>query len=281
MRLDRLTTKTREGFAAAQQLANEMGNPELYPEHILLSLLVQDGGTGRFMRFDKNWLPVLSYTNTLRASGYLSLMVQKDEKLLTARGGDLHDITGAKPGDVVRFNADGSVDKGFRCDTDERVMCMAVQDDGKIVIGGFFTKVNGIEAPRLARLNSDGSLDRSFQRSSTNLRSLVAGRRLPVKKLANASSARPSATQSESRTTAPETSAQSVLITSMSIASGIATISYRGSPNQTYILQACAAINVGEWFNVITNRTDASGSGTLTDRSAKESASRFYRVAAP
>ncbi|MFO0685188.1 MAG: ATP-dependent chaperone ClpB [Sandaracinus sp.] len=44
MRLDRLTTKTREGFAAAQQLANEMGNPELYPEHILLSLLVQDGG---------------------------------------------------------------------------------------------------------------------------------------------------------------------------------------------------------------------------------------------
>ncbi len=44
MRLDRLTTKTREGFAAAQQLANEMGNPELYPEHILLALLVQEGG---------------------------------------------------------------------------------------------------------------------------------------------------------------------------------------------------------------------------------------------
>jgi ATP-dependent Clp protease ATP-binding subunit ClpB len=44
MRLDRLTTKTREGFAAAQQLANEMGNPELYPEHVLLALLAQDGG---------------------------------------------------------------------------------------------------------------------------------------------------------------------------------------------------------------------------------------------
>jgi ATP-dependent Clp protease ATP-binding subunit ClpB len=44
MRLDRLTTKTREGFAAAQQLANEMGNPELYPEHIVLALLVQEGG---------------------------------------------------------------------------------------------------------------------------------------------------------------------------------------------------------------------------------------------
>ena len=44
MRLDRLTTKTREGFAAAQQLANEMGNPELYPEHVLLALLAQEGG---------------------------------------------------------------------------------------------------------------------------------------------------------------------------------------------------------------------------------------------
>ena len=44
MRLDRLTTKTREGFAAAQQLANELGNPELYPEHLALALLVQEGG---------------------------------------------------------------------------------------------------------------------------------------------------------------------------------------------------------------------------------------------
>ncbi len=44
MRLDRLTTKTREGFAASQQLANELGSPELYPEHVALALLVQEGG---------------------------------------------------------------------------------------------------------------------------------------------------------------------------------------------------------------------------------------------
>ena len=44
MRLDRLTTKTREGLAAAQQVANEMGNPELYPEHVVLALLSQEGG---------------------------------------------------------------------------------------------------------------------------------------------------------------------------------------------------------------------------------------------
>ncbi len=44
MRLDRLTTKTREGLAAAQQLANELGSPELQPEHVVLALLAQEGG---------------------------------------------------------------------------------------------------------------------------------------------------------------------------------------------------------------------------------------------
>jgi ATP-dependent Clp protease ATP-binding subunit ClpB len=44
MRTDRLTTKTREALQAAQQIAAEMGNPEMYPEHVLVALLLQDGG---------------------------------------------------------------------------------------------------------------------------------------------------------------------------------------------------------------------------------------------
>ncbi len=44
MRLDRLTTKTREALVAAEQRAAKNGNPELSPEHFLLSLLEQDGG---------------------------------------------------------------------------------------------------------------------------------------------------------------------------------------------------------------------------------------------
>ncbi len=41
MRLDRLTTKTREALMAAQQRATEKGNPDLSPEHLLLALLEQ------------------------------------------------------------------------------------------------------------------------------------------------------------------------------------------------------------------------------------------------
>ncbi|MCZ6805552.1 MAG: ATP-dependent chaperone ClpB [Deltaproteobacteria bacterium] len=44
MRLDRLTTKTREALVAAQQNASNRGNPEVYPEHLMLELLAQADG---------------------------------------------------------------------------------------------------------------------------------------------------------------------------------------------------------------------------------------------
>jgi uncharacterized delta-60 repeat protein len=42
------------------------------------------------------------------------------------------------------------------------VLAAVVQADGKIVIGGRFSAVNGIVRNNIARLNSDGTLDRSF-----------------------------------------------------------------------------------------------------------------------
>lgn len=42
------------------------------------------------------------------------------------------------------------------------VLALAVQKDGKVVIGGSFTAVNGVTRQNLARLNPDGSLDTSF-----------------------------------------------------------------------------------------------------------------------
>lgn len=43
-----------------------------------------------------------------------------------------------------------------------QVNALAVQPDGKIVIGGKFTSVNGTPRNNLARLNPDGTLDRTF-----------------------------------------------------------------------------------------------------------------------
>src|SRR3954451_19376239 len=42
MDFNRLTLKSQEAVAAAQELARRMGNTELYPEHLLLALLDQE-----------------------------------------------------------------------------------------------------------------------------------------------------------------------------------------------------------------------------------------------
>jgi uncharacterized delta-60 repeat protein len=46
------------------------------------------------------------------------------------------------------------------------VLAAVVQPDGKIVIGGRFSAVNGIARNNIARLNADGTLDRSFAEQS-------------------------------------------------------------------------------------------------------------------
>ena len=42
MDFNKLTLKSQEAVAAAQELARRMGNPELYPEHLLVALLDQE-----------------------------------------------------------------------------------------------------------------------------------------------------------------------------------------------------------------------------------------------
>ncbi len=62
---------------------------------------------------------------------------------------------------VARLNASGTLD-GFNPNVNGTVYSMAVQADGKIVIGGAFTVVGGVARNRIARLNADGTLDMGF-----------------------------------------------------------------------------------------------------------------------
>lgn len=66
---------------------------------------------------------------------------------------------------VVRLRSDGSVDTDFsriNLDYDFWMGGATGQADGKVVIGGGFTEVNGTNRNYVARLNSNGSLDLSF-----------------------------------------------------------------------------------------------------------------------
>jgi len=49
MRMDKLTTKSREAIQEAQSLASRRGHPEILPEHVVAALLAQDGGVARPM----------------------------------------------------------------------------------------------------------------------------------------------------------------------------------------------------------------------------------------
>ena len=44
MKFEKFTVKSREAIADAQNLAGRLGNPEIRPGHIVISLLHQEGG---------------------------------------------------------------------------------------------------------------------------------------------------------------------------------------------------------------------------------------------
>ncbi|MBL9187832.1 MAG: hypothetical protein JNK23_10160 [Opitutaceae bacterium] len=69
---------------------------------------------------------------------------------------------------IARLNPNGKIDADFNPDANNGVTTLAVQRDGKILLGGFFTTLQpvGDTAPanrvRFARLNVDGTLDSEF-----------------------------------------------------------------------------------------------------------------------
>ncbi|MBC8094581.1 MAG: DUF11 domain-containing protein, partial [Akkermansiaceae bacterium] len=83
-------------------------------------------------------------------------------KLLVA--GSFTQINGVDCGRIARLNVDGSLDTNFvsTVGANDAIRALAIQNDGRILIGGVFTNVNGVMANRIARLNSDGSLDVTF-----------------------------------------------------------------------------------------------------------------------
>ena len=65
---------------------------------------------------------------------------------------------------IARLNPDGSVDTNFNpgAGPNAGIRCLALQPDGKILVGGVFTSVDGAPRNRIARLKEDGSLDSGF-----------------------------------------------------------------------------------------------------------------------
>lgn len=91
-----------------------------------------------------------------------ALAVQGDGKILV--GGQFSTINGSARPRIARLNSNGNVDSTFNTGSgpDSSVYAVAIQRDGKILVGGDFTSVNAAARNRIARLNADGSLDTAF-----------------------------------------------------------------------------------------------------------------------
>jgi uncharacterized delta-60 repeat protein len=101
-------------------------------------------------------------------SGVAAMVQQSDGKIVI--GGGFTSYKGVTCNKIVRLNTDGSIDATFNTGTGFTVpgfascivYSLALQSDGKIVVGGEFTHFNGTSRNRIARLNADGSLDATF-----------------------------------------------------------------------------------------------------------------------
>jgi uncharacterized delta-60 repeat protein len=100
-----------------------------------------------------------------------ALAAQADGKLIV--GGSFGTIGGHARSGIARLNADGSVDESFNPNaglgtTTHYTYALALQPDGKVIVGGGFLPVGSQDQMGLLRLNADGSLDTAFNSNATD-----------------------------------------------------------------------------------------------------------------
>jgi uncharacterized delta-60 repeat protein len=92
-----------------------------------------------------------------------AIEIQQDGKIII--GGRFTSFNGTNINRIARLNADGTLDASFNVGTgvNEKIYCISIQSDGRIIIGGNFISYNGVNTNRIACLNPDGSLNSAFK----------------------------------------------------------------------------------------------------------------------
>ncbi|MGH2665152.1 hypothetical protein [Flavobacterium sp.] len=108
--------------------------------------------------FDASWDVGTGFTGGLSAG----LALQEDGKIIVT--GTFTTYNGIARNRIVRLNPDGTLDSTFDIGTGANGATgkIAIQPDGKIIICGTFSTINGVAKYGIARLNVDGSVDTSF-----------------------------------------------------------------------------------------------------------------------
>ncbi|MDM7923117.1 MAG: FG-GAP-like repeat-containing protein [Pyrinomonadaceae bacterium] len=116
-----------------------------------------------------------TFANPQFTGGWVNaIAVQSDGKYIV--GGDFTSAGGTSQAKLARLNPSGSIDGTFAptFDAGGWVGGVAIQSDGKILIGGGFTTVNGTSRTRIARLNATGTVDTTFTATADFLVDVIA-----------------------------------------------------------------------------------------------------------
>ena len=109
------------------------------------------------------------------ASDARALALQPDGKILI--GGGFATVGGTNWNRIARLNTNGTLDVTFNPGTgaDATVSALGLQSTSQIIVGGYFTSINGTPCNYLARLNTGGDVDNSFDAliANGNVKSLV------------------------------------------------------------------------------------------------------------
>lgn len=91
-----------------------------------------------------------------------AITLQPDGKVIIA--GEFTQYNNQPLAGLIRLNSNGTLDPSFSVGTgaDNLIYSLQLQKDGKLIIGGSFSNVNGVARLNIARLNTDGSLDNGF-----------------------------------------------------------------------------------------------------------------------
>jgi len=100
------------------------------------------------------------------------IKVQTDGKIMV--GGNFTQYNGNPHSNLIRLNSDGSVDNSFNTGLglNGQVFDIILLSDGKKIVLGDFTTVNGNSHSRIVKLNNDGSIDNTFN-SGTGFNGIV------------------------------------------------------------------------------------------------------------
>ncbi|MBZ4035946.1 T9SS type A sorting domain-containing protein [Flavobacterium sp. 17A] len=182
------TTRNRFARLNADGTLDTSFDPEAGPDSVIYSIVTQTDGkiiiAGTFKNYKgtpKQCITRLNSDGTIDTSFNLGIeiewnvdvvKIQPDGKLLIS--GTFIGFTGANspPPGLARLNADGSLDPSFVAqqllfvnpgtNPYTNPSSMAIQSDGKIIIGGTITSYGGTPILNIARLNTDGTHDTTF-----------------------------------------------------------------------------------------------------------------------